>query len=110
MKSTILILFAAFIALLGFFGVNAEAAANPLADPVADPVAEANPEAINSNTKQNYIMRMKFLILLLIVVITLTFSKVNCIPISKTMAELWSNADLCEQFKKPGQSPPIICF
>ncbi|KAL2732708.1 FullMastoparan-VT3 [Vespula maculifrons] len=110
MKSTILILFAAFIALLGFFGMNAEAAANPSADALAGPSADANAEAINSNIKQNYITGMKSLILLLIVVITMTFSKVNCVPITQPRAESWNIADLCEKFKKPGQSPPIICF
>nr|KAF7415602.1 hypothetical protein H0235_012194 [Vespula pensylvanica] len=153
MKSTILILFAAFIALLGFFGMNAEAAANPSADALAAPSADANAEALDnevfdatvtlrfsnvnyepiaksldnsitsntplcykklfrleSNIKQNYITGMKSLILLLIVVITMTFSKVDCIPIAQPRAESWNNADLCEKFKKPGQSPPIICF
>nr|P17238.2 RecName: Full=Mastoparan; AltName: Full=Histamine-releasing peptide I; Short=HR-1; Short=HR-I; Short=HR1; Flags: Precursor [Vespa orientalis]AIK26613.1 prepromastoparan [Vespa orientalis] len=47
MKDTILILFTAFIALLGFFGMSAEALADPLADPSAGPNAEADPEAIN---------------------------------------------------------------
>nr|S4S3G3.1 RecName: Full=Mastoparan-D; Short=MP-D; Flags: Precursor [Vespa ducalis]AEM43052.1 prepromastoparan D [Vespa ducalis] len=47
MKNTILILFTAFIALLGFFGMSAEALADPIADPVAGPNPEADPEAIN---------------------------------------------------------------
>nr|UWM23040.1 antimicrobial peptide U-VVTX-Vp1b [Vespa velutina] len=47
MKNTILILFTAFIALLGFFGMSAEALADPVADPLAGPNAEADPEAIN---------------------------------------------------------------
>nr|P0C1Q6.2 RecName: Full=Mastoparan-A; Short=MP-A; Flags: Precursor [Vespa analis]AEM43049.1 prepromastoparan A [Vespa analis] len=46
MKNTILILFTAFIALLGFFGMSAEALADPIADPLAGPNAEADPEAI----------------------------------------------------------------
>nr|P21654.2 RecName: Full=Mastoparan-B; Short=MP-B; Flags: Precursor [Vespa basalis] len=46
MKNTILILFTAFIALLGFFGMSAEALADPLAEPLADPNAEADPEAL----------------------------------------------------------------
>nr|P0DQZ7.1 RecName: Full=Mastoparan-VT5; Flags: Precursor [Vespa tropica] len=41
MKNTILILFTAFIALLGFFGMIAE----PLADPLADPLPDADPDA-----------------------------------------------------------------
>ncbi|KAF7391946.1 hypothetical protein HZH68_011489 [Vespula germanica] len=113
MKSTILILFAAFIALLGFFGMNAEAAANPSADALAGPSADANAEAINLKALAalaKKILGMKSLILLLIVVITMTFSKVNCVPIAQPRAESWNNADLCEKFKKPGQSPPIICF
>lgn len=44
-------------------------------------------------------MRMKFLILLLIVVITLTFSKVNCAAIAEPLIKPWDNTDLCEQFK-----------
>lgn len=47
MKNTILILFTAFIALLGFFGMSVEATANPEADPLAGPNAEADPEAFN---------------------------------------------------------------
>lgn len=45
MKKTILILFTALIALLGFFGMSVEA--TPEADPLAAPNAEADPEAIN---------------------------------------------------------------
>nr|P0DQZ4.1 RecName: Full=Mastoparan-VT1; Contains: RecName: Full=Mastoparan-VT2; Flags: Precursor [Vespa tropica] len=47
MKNTILILFTAFIALLGFFGMSAEALADLKADPLAGPNPDADPEAIN---------------------------------------------------------------
>nr|P0DRA1.1 RecName: Full=Mastoparan-VB1; Short=MP-VB1; Flags: Precursor [Vespa bicolor] len=47
MKNTILLLFTAFIFLSGFFGMSAEALADPKADPLAGPFPDADPDPIN---------------------------------------------------------------
>nr|P0DRA2.1 RecName: Full=Mastoparan-VB2; Short=MP-VB2; Flags: Precursor [Vespa bicolor] len=47
MKNTILLLFTAFIFLMGFFGMSADALADPKADPLAGPFPDADPDPIN---------------------------------------------------------------